>query len=81
MCYDKNGFILAQKTLLEADKMKFQWPKSKEDMEKITKEQFLRAIFSIPVLPAQNILETIALVIAPILIVEIFKLLKINGDH
>ena len=41
----------------------------------------LRAIFSIPVLPAQNILETIALVIAPIVIVEIFKLLKINGDH
>ena len=41
----------------------------------------LRTIFSIPVLPVQNILETIALVIAPIVIVEIFKLLKINGDH
>ena len=39
----------------------------------------LRAIFSIPLLPVQNIIETILLVIAPIIIVELFKLLKING--
>ena len=39
----------------------------------------LRAIFSIPVLPTENIIETIGLVIAPILIVELFKLFKING--
>lgn len=38
----------------------------------------LRHVFSIPVLPTQNIIETILLVFAPILIVEIFKLLKIN---
>ena len=38
----------------------------------------LRAIFSIPVLPMDRIVETIALVIAPVVIVEIFKLLKIN---
>ena len=38
----------------------------------------LRNIFSIPVLPVQNILETIMLVFAPIVIVEIFKALKIN---
>ena len=37
----------------------------------------LRAIFSIPVLPMDRIVETIALVIAPVVIVEIFKLLKI----
>ncbi|HIR75048.1 TPA: HAD-IC family P-type ATPase, partial [Candidatus Ventrenecus avicola] len=41
----------------------------------------LRTIFSIPVLPVENILETIGLVIAPIIIVEIFKLLKINGKQ
>ena len=41
----------------------------------------LRAIFSIPLLPVQNIIETILLVIAPIIIVEIFKLLKINGKR
>ena len=38
----------------------------------------LRAIFSIPVLPMDRIVETMALVIAPVVIVEIFKLLKIN---
>ena len=39
----------------------------------------LRNIFGIPVLPTQNILELIGLVFAPIVIVEIFKLFKING--
>ena len=38
----------------------------------------LRHIFSIPVLPMGNLIEAILLVIAPIVIVEIFKLLKIN---
>lgn len=38
----------------------------------------LRHIFSIPILPIGNILEIIALVFSPIVIVEIFKLLKIN---
>ena len=41
----------------------------------------LRTIFSIPILPVQNIVETILLVIAPVIIVEIFKLFKINGDR
>ena len=39
----------------------------------------LREIFSIPVLPVGNMLEIAGLIIAPIIIVEIFKLLKING--
>ncbi len=38
----------------------------------------LRNIFDIALLPKENILEVIILVFAPILIVEIFKLLKIN---
>lgn len=38
----------------------------------------LRHIFSIPILPIGNILEIIALVFLPLIIVEIFKLLKIN---
>ena len=38
----------------------------------------LRHLFSIPVLPIENIIEIIALVFSPIVIVEIFKLLKIN---
>ena len=39
----------------------------------------LRHIFSIPVLPVQNIVEIIILIFMPIVIVEIFKLLKWNG--
>lgn len=38
----------------------------------------LRHIFSIPVLPAMNIIEIVILVLMPVVIVEIFKLLKIN---
>ena len=38
----------------------------------------LRHIFSIPILPMGNLIETILLIIAPLVIVEIFKLLKIN---
>ena len=39
LCYDKNGFILAQKTLLDTDKMKFQWPRNSKEMKNITKKQ------------------------------------------
>ena len=38
----------------------------------------LRTIFSIPVLPSDNIIETIVLVLSPIIIVEIMKLFKVN---
>ena len=38
----------------------------------------LRHVFGIPVLPSENILEIALLVFSPIVIVEIFKLLKIN---
>ena len=39
----------------------------------------LRAAFSIPVLPSQNILELVGLVLAPLVIVELFKLFRINS--
>lgn len=39
LCYDKNGFVLAQKTLLDTEKMKFQWPRNQQEMKKISKEQ------------------------------------------
>ena len=38
----------------------------------------LRHIFSIPILPMNNIVETIALILAPLVIVEIMKLFKVN---
>ena len=39
LCYDRNGFILAQKTLLDVNKMKFKWTRNKGEVDKITKEQ------------------------------------------
>ena len=39
LCYDKNGFILAQKSLLNAERMKFQWPKNSRELKSITKKQ------------------------------------------
>ena len=41
----------------------------------------IRNIFSIALLPAEHIVEIILLVISPILVVELFKLLKINGKE
>ncbi len=38
----------------------------------------LRHIFSIPILPVSNIIEIVCLVLAPLVIVELFKLFKIN---
>lgn len=39
LCFDKNGFVLAQKTLLDANKMKFQWPKNTDELKNINKQQ------------------------------------------
>ena len=39
LSYDRNGLVLAQKTLLEGEQMKFQWPRNSEEMKTITKEQ------------------------------------------
>ena len=41
----------------------------------------LQGIFGIVLLPTDKLLETILLVFAPLLIVELFKLLKINGGE
>ncbi len=40
---------------------------------------YLRSLFGFPILPLNNILEIICLIFTPILVVELFKLLKING--
>ncbi len=39
LCYDRNGFILAQKRLLDTEKMKFQWPRNSNELKNITKKQ------------------------------------------
>ena len=37
LCYDKNGFVLAQKTLMK--NQKFQWPRNSNELKNITKQQ------------------------------------------
>lgn len=39
LCYDQNGFVLAQKTLLDIKKMKFQWPRNTDELKNINKQQ------------------------------------------
>ena len=39
LTYDRNGFILTQKTLLNVNRMKFKWPRTPGDIKNITKEQ------------------------------------------
>lgn len=39
LCYDKNGFVLAQKTLISSEKMKFQWPRNSKELKNISKQQ------------------------------------------
>ncbi len=39
LCYDKNGFVLAQKTLLDSKGMKFQWPRNSNELKNISKQQ------------------------------------------
>lgn len=51
LCYDRNGFILAQKTLLDADKMKFQWPRDKKELCCITKEQLSWLLSGLKIYP------------------------------
>ena len=51
LCYDKNGFILAQKTLLDTEKMKFQWPRNSEELKLITKEQLRWLLSGLKICP------------------------------
>lgn len=41
----------------------------------------LRNLFSLALLPVEHIFEIVLLVITPVLVVELFKLLKINGKE
>lgn len=39
LCYDKNGFVLAQKSLLNINKVKFKWPRNSNELKNISKQQ------------------------------------------
>ena len=51
LCYDKNGFILAQKTLLDVSKYKFRWPKDEKELGQITHEQLRWLLSGLQVCP------------------------------
>lgn len=51
LCYDKNGFILAQKTLLDVSKYKFKWPKDEKELGQITHEQLSWLLSGLQICP------------------------------
>ena len=51
LCYDKNGFILAQKTLLDVNKYRFKWPKDEKELGQITHEQLRWLLSGLQVCP------------------------------
>lgn len=57
LCYDKNGFVLLQKTLLENESIKFQWPRNSEDMKLITKEQLNWLLSGLTISPTKYFRE------------------------
>ena len=57
LCYDKNGFILAQKTLLDYNKMKFSWPRNSNELRTITKEQLDWLLAGLEIYPKKKHLK------------------------
>ncbi|MFI3307982.1 MAG: IS66 family insertion sequence element accessory protein TnpB [Mycoplasmatota bacterium] len=57
LCYDKNGFVLAQKTLLNADKMKFQWPRNEDELKIITYNQLKWLLTGLTMYPKKQFNE------------------------
>ena len=51
LCYDKNGFILAQKTLLDVNNYRFKWPKDEKELGQITHEQLRWLLSGLQVCP------------------------------
>lgn len=57
LCYDKNGFVLAQKTLLDTEKMKFQWPRNQKEVQQITKQQLNWLLSGLKIYPEKYFKE------------------------
>lgn len=59
LCYDKNGFVLAQKTLLDVNRMKFQWPRNAGELKYITKEQLNWLLSGLEIFPKKYFEEIV----------------------
>ena len=55
LAYDRNGFILAQKVLLNVDRMHFKWPKNEGEMQNITKTQLEWLLSGLEIYPFRDI--------------------------
>ena len=51
LCFDQNGFILAQKTLMNVNKMKFSWPRNEKELKSITKQQLSWLLSGLEIYP------------------------------
>ena len=51
LTYDKNGFILAQKTLLDVNKNRFKWPRNEKELKNITKQQLQWLLSGLEIYP------------------------------
>ena len=51
LCYDKNGFVLAQKTLLDVNNYRFKWPKNEKELKQITHEQLMWLLSGLQICP------------------------------
>lgn len=51
------GFILAQKTLLDAEKMKFCWPRNSDELKLITKQQLEWLLCGLTIEPKKHFRE------------------------
>ena len=57
LVYDKNGFILAQKKLLERSNMKYNWPRNADELKSITKEQLRWLLSGLEIYPKKYFKE------------------------
>lgn len=53
----KIGFVLAQKTLLNTNKMKFSWPRNSNDLKLITKQQLEWLLSGLTIEPKNHFKE------------------------
>ena len=57
LSFDRNGFVLAQKKLLDSGGIKFQWPRNEKQLKSITKEQLMWLLSGLEIYPKKYFKE------------------------